>query len=177
MTEYLLRDFQAADAAAVDAVVLEAFAEFRHAYADWPAFSRNLGQMVAMAGASEIIVAESQGEVVAAVAYVAAGQPKRDFFPQEWPIVRMLVVRPGCRGSGIGRALTQECIRRAERDGAPVIALHTSQLMQVALPMYERMGFRLERELPAIFGVPYGIYVKPLRPAAQPKMRQQARME
>jgi len=160
--KYQLRAFQESDAAAVDAVVLAAFSEFRHAYTDWQAFSGGLGQMVAMSGASEIIVAESQGQVVGAVAYVAAGQPKKAFFPEEWPIVRMLVVLPSCRGLGIGRALTQECVRRAERDGAAVIALHTSQLMEVALPMYERMGFRFEREAPPIFGVPYGIYVKRL---------------
>lgn len=161
--EYRLREFQSADATVVDALVLAAFAEFRHAYSDWPAFSRGLGQMVAMAGASEIIVADSGGKIVGAVAYVAPGQPRKAFFPQEWPIVRMLSVEPGCRGFGIGRALTQECIRRAERDGAAIIALHTSPLMEVALPMYERMGFRREREAPPIFGVPYGIYLKPLR--------------
>jgi len=160
--KYQLRAFQASDAAAVNAVALAAFSEFRHAYTDWQAFSGGLGQMVDMAGASEIFVAESCGQVVGAVAYVAAGQPKKAFYPEEWPIVRMLVVLPNCRGFGIGRSLTQECIRRAERDGAAVIALHTSQLMGVALPMYERMGFRLEREIPQIFGVPYGIYVKRL---------------
>lgn len=35
------------------------------------------------------------------------------------------------------RALAEECLRRAERDQASVFALHTSELMQVALPMYQ----------------------------------------
>lgn len=164
---YLLRDFQPCDAVAVDMIVQAAFTEFRDAYSDWEAFSRGLNSMVTMADTSEIIVAESEGEVIGAVAYVAAGQPKKSFFPEAWPIVRMLAVLPRCRGAGIGRALTQACIDRAERDGADVIALHTSHIMKVALPMYERMGFELERDAPAIFGVPYGIYVKYLRPARQ----------
>ena len=78
----------------------------------------------------------------------------------------MLVVAPLSRGVGIGRALTEECIRRARRDRAPLIALHTTPIMKVALPMYERMGFNHQREAPPIFGVPYDIYVKRL--TAQP---------
>ena len=114
--EYLLRDYQPSDATAVNAVVQAAFAEFREAYTNWNEFSRGFGTMVSLADASEIIVAESDGNLVGAVAYVGAGKPKRDFFPSEWPIVRMLVVLPSCRGFGIGRALMQECVRRAERD-------------------------------------------------------------
>lgn len=70
----------------------------------------------------------------------------------------MLVVDPIFRGLGIGSLLTKECIRRAIRDGAPVIALHTSHIMKVALPMYKRLGFQLEREAPSIHGVAYGVY-------------------
>ena len=53
----------------------------------------------------------------------------------------MLVIDPGARGRGLGRLLTEECVRRARRDGAPTVALHTSPIMEVALPMYLRMGF------------------------------------
>ena len=35
--------------------------------------------------------------------------------------------------------------------------------MKVALPLYLRMGFQLEREVPPICGVPYAIYIKRLR--------------
>jgi ribosomal protein S18 acetylase RimI-like enzyme len=71
-------------------------------------------------------------------------------------------VTPKARGFGIGHRLAEECIRRAQRDEAPLLALHTTPIMQVALPMYERMGFRFHGEAPTIFGVPYGIYIKHL---------------
>jgi len=74
----------------------------------------------------------------------------------------MLVVEPAFRGRGIGRALTEECIQRAIRDDASLIALHTSPLMRVALPMYLRMGFTLVNEVPPFRGVPYAIYTRPL---------------
>jgi ribosomal protein S18 acetylase RimI-like enzyme len=74
----------------------------------------------------------------------------------------MLIVDPAARGSGVGRALTEEFIKRARQDGSGVIALHTSPIMTVALPMYLRMGFQLLREAPPLFGVPYAVYVKHL---------------
>jgi GNAT superfamily N-acetyltransferase len=157
-----LRDFRSDDAEAVNELARAAFHELRDHYNDWPALSRNIGNMASLAESGELIVATIHEEPVGAVAYVGPGKKKREFFPIEWPILRMLVVAPAHRGKGIGRALTTECIRRAQRDGAPLIALHTTPIMKVALPMYERMGFKYWREAPPIFGVPYGIYVKEL---------------
>jgi hypothetical protein len=45
--------------------------------------------------------AELGGRLVRAVGYVGPGQPKREFFNPEWPIVRLLSVLPSCRGLGI----------------------------------------------------------------------------
>ena len=160
--EYRLRDFRSADANAVNQIALKAFEQYQDYYQDWKTFSRGISHMSALSQSAELIIAEVDGQIAGAVAYVGPGKEKASFFPAEWPIVRMLVVQPGYRGMGIGRALTQECIRRAVRDGASLIALHTSPIMKVALPMYERMGFQHEREAPPVHGVSYGIYVKQL---------------
>jgi ribosomal protein S18 acetylase RimI-like enzyme len=159
---FQLRDYQPSDAAEVNRIALAAFEELRTEYADWPALARGIGNMAALAEAGELIVATTAGTVQGAVAYVGPERPKQAFFPAEWPIIRMLVVAPSARGRGIGRALTEECVRRAERDGAELIALHTSPIMGVALPMYERMGFGFRCEAPAFGGVSYGIFIKPL---------------
>jgi hypothetical protein len=50
---------------------------------------------------------------------------------------------------------------RAARSCA-VIALHTSPIMTVALPMYLRMGFAKVQDAPPLFGVPYAVYTKAL---------------
>jgi ribosomal protein S18 acetylase RimI-like enzyme len=52
-----------------------------------------------------------------------------------------LAVLPEARGLGLGRKLTEECIRRCRAAGIPVLALHTTDFMAVAKSMYERMGF------------------------------------
>ncbi|SDI12317.1 Ribosomal protein S18 acetylase RimI [Bradyrhizobium sp. Rc2d] len=158
----MLRDYQPADADAVRRVALAAFAQFEQDYSDWPTFMANVAKITELSRTGEIGVAEDGGEIVGAVAYIGPRQPKAAFFDPAWPIIRMLVVDPSARGKGIGRQLTEECVRRAERDQSPVIALHTTTIMTVALPMYLRVGFAKVREAPDISGVPYAVYVKRL---------------
>ena len=156
----VVRDFLPSDSAQVNALALRAFEQFKDSYQDWTGFRAKIGNMSALADVGEIVVAEVEDQIVGAVAYVGPSAPKAEFFRLEWPIMRMLVVAPDFRGRGIGRALAQECLRRAKRDGAFVFALHTSELMQVALPMYQRMGFKRVSGTPPIHGVEYGVYVK-----------------
>jgi GNAT superfamily N-acetyltransferase len=67
--------------------------------------------------------------------------------PLACPEVRLLAVAPEARGQGIGTALMEECIRRARGLGSPCLNLHTTDMMQVAMRMYERMGFVRAPEL------------------------------
>ena len=151
---YNIRDFHPEEASAINRVALSAFDEYRSAYSDWPTFARGIGNMAALAAAGKIIVAATEHHIVGAVVYVGPGKSKNTFFKLEWPIIRMLVVGPAYRGQGIGRALMEECVRRARRDESLVLALHTTPIMKVALPMYQRMGFEFHCDGPAIFGVP-----------------------
>jgi ribosomal protein S18 acetylase RimI-like enzyme len=157
-----IRDYREADGPALNEVALAAFEQFKDQYSDWPAMAANVSRMSDLASTGEIILAEIKGRIVGGVAYIPAGTPKRAYFDQSWSIIRMLVVDPTSRGIGLGRALTEECIRRARRDRAPLIALHTTPIMTVAQPMYLRMGFKLLRGAPAIYGVPYAVYTMTL---------------
>ena len=162
LTSIQIRDYLAGDAAAVDALAVSAFEQYRDAYTDWSAFKAKIASMSALASSGELVVACAGNTPIGAVAYVGTNRPKAEFFRPEWPIMRMLVVSPSARGKGVGRALAEECLSRARRDGATVFALHTSELMSVALPMYLRMGFEWFAEAPIIHGVRYGVYVKNL---------------
>jgi ribosomal protein S18 acetylase RimI-like enzyme len=159
-----LRDFRPADAPQVNRVALAAFDQFKTHYSDWPAMTASVARMATLADHGEIILAERDDRIIGAVVYVPPGRPKPSCFDAAWPIIRMLVVDPDHRGLGVGRALTEECLSRARRDGSPVIALHTSPFMTVALSMYIRMGFELLRDGPFIFGVPSAVYLKRLPP-------------
>ncbi|MBU0594270.1 MAG: GNAT family N-acetyltransferase [Gammaproteobacteria bacterium] len=156
----VVREYLPNDSAQVNALALLAFEQFKDSYHDWPAFQEKIGNLFALVDVGEVIVAAEEGQIIGAVAYVGPGVPKPEFFRPEWPIMRMLVVAPDFRGRGIGRALAQECLRRAKRDGASVFALHTSELMHIALPMYQRMDFKWKSAAPMIHGVKYDVYAK-----------------
>jgi ribosomal protein S18 acetylase RimI-like enzyme len=151
-----------AELCAVDEVAVSAFREFQHHYSDWATFSRNRSPMTSLADSAAIVVAKVRDEIAGAVAYIGPNQPKGQLFDDEWAIMRMLVVAPPFRGRGIGHALAVECLQRAVADGAAIMGLHTSKIMTIALPMYERLGFRFERDVAPIYGVPYAVYVKQL---------------
>ncbi len=155
-----LRSFTPADSDTVNAIALAAFEQYRGVYSDWDVLERGIAGMSALADTGEIIIAEDEDRIAGAVAYFGPNRfPRADFFRPEWAMVRMLVVDPAERGKGAGRRLTEACIERARGDRAEAIALHTSPVMEVALAMYLRMGFRLEKRVPDRFGVPYAVYL------------------
>jgi GNAT superfamily N-acetyltransferase len=155
-----LRDFCEVDSREIDRLAVRAFHEYSSCYDDWPAMVAAYERMSDLAKTGEIVVAETSGNIVGAVAYIPAHRVKPRYFETAWPVIRSLVVDPNNRGGGIGRALTQECIDRAIRDKSRVIALHTSAIMTVALPLYLRMGFEWHHDAPPVYGVPYAVYLK-----------------
>jgi GNAT superfamily N-acetyltransferase len=162
MAEIRLRDYESGDAEDLNRIAVAAFDQFRDHYGDWPAMRAGLSKASDLSASGEVIVAKLQDEFAGAVAYFGPNSQKAAFFDQRWPVIRMLVVDPAFRGKGVGRALSDECIARARRDGSPIIALHTSPIMSVALPMYLKMGFVKAYDAPPIFGVAYAVYTKAL---------------
>jgi len=158
----VIRDFRGSDADAVNRLALAAFEEFRTAYSDWGAMAANISKMSTLASVGELIVAESLGNIVGAVTYVAPHRPKAPFFDSAWPIVRMLAVDPKYREKGVGAALMHECVQRAKRDRANVLALHSSPIMTAALAMYRNMGFALHSDGTPVYGLPTAVYVMQL---------------
>ena len=159
---FLLRDYNEADECSVNELALSAFEQYSSEYEDWEGFSRKISQISKLTGSSELIVAETGSKIVGAIGYVGPNKSKAEFFKPEWAVIRMLVVSPESRGKGIGRALTNMCLNRAERDQSEMLALHTSKIMSVALAMYLKMGFVFYSEAPDIHGVKYGVYTKEL---------------
>ena len=162
MTDVRIRDYESADAENLNRIAVSAFEQFSDHYQDWPAMLAGLSKTSALCATGEVIVAEVQNQFAGAVAYFGPNSQKAPFFDQRWPVIRMLVVDPAFRGKGLGRALSAECIARAKRDGSTIIALHTSPIMTIALPMYLRMGFVRAHDAPLVFGVACAVYTKAL---------------
>jgi ribosomal protein S18 acetylase RimI-like enzyme len=92
---------------------------------------------------SLLLVAANGDHIFGTVTYYPpVAEAFEDDWPPGWAGIRLLGVHPDARGAGIGRALTEECIRRARADGATHVGLHSTVLMWIARAMYERMDFK-----------------------------------
>jgi ribosomal protein S18 acetylase RimI-like enzyme len=156
--EVTVRNFTAADRDAVNRVTCAAWDQYSTTFTGWDKVAARLADTASLASEAEMVLAERAGLIVGVVAYVGPYRPRETIFPPDWAIVRMLSVLPAERGRGIGRLLTAACIERARRDRAATVGLHTTPVMRVALDLYLRMGFVLQRAIPDRFGVPYAVY-------------------
>jgi DNA-binding MarR family transcriptional regulator/GNAT superfamily N-acetyltransferase len=91
-------------------------------------------------GGGDAWIAEVDGEPAGCVFCV----PKGERVAQ----LRLLLVEPWARGTGIGGRLVEECVRYARRSGRDELVLWTNDVLTGARRIYQRAGFELVEEGP-----------------------------
>lgn len=161
-----LRDARPADRDAILAVTLSAYEQYAAQMGKvWEFYKASILGLLSDIRSAVQIVAEANNEIAGTVILFPAGTefhlPDGSLVTLPVPEIRLLAVAPKARGQGIGAALTQECIRRVRASGGAAITLHTTDMMSVAMRMYERMGF--VRDSATDFHPAEGIVVKGYR--------------
>ena len=141
-----IRGARAEDRDAIEAVTRAAYQQYATVMpALWEVYLQNILSTLAAASPDVQIVAEDHGRILGSVLLNRAGSviPRQGGGPLTLasPEVRLLAVAPEARGQGVGEALMQECATRARASGASSLTLHTTEVMQAAVRLYERMGF------------------------------------
>ena len=70
------------------------------------------------------------------VGYLSIKKNNNDLFLSKIYILKEL------RGNGIGKLLTNYCIDLAKRENQSQLIIHSTQAMQIAWSMYEKLGFK-----------------------------------
>lgn len=108
----------------------------------WKQYIEDIVDVRSRLGESDLIVAELNHRLAGCVTLYPDGSKSfAGAWPAGWAVVRLLAVRPEHRGQGIGHALMEECVLRCRQAKVTVIGLHTTEVMDIAQKMYERMGF------------------------------------
>jgi GNAT superfamily N-acetyltransferase len=146
MNNLQIRDARAVDRETIQSVTLAAYEQYAAVMSEnWKYYRENILDTLADVKPAGQIVAETDHGIVGTVLLYPAGvklhRPDGTLIGLDVPEVRLLAVMPIARGQGIGVALMQECMRRARQSGAAALGLHTTDMMQVAMRMYEAMGF------------------------------------
>jgi ribosomal protein S18 acetylase RimI-like enzyme len=96
--------------------------------------------------------------VIAGMAFLIPSGNPTDIYDTAWCYIRMVGVHPDYAGQGIGKKLTLLCIEKAKELKEQTIALHTSEFMDAARHIYEKIGFTVLREIAPRFGKRYWLY-------------------
>jgi ribosomal protein S18 acetylase RimI-like enzyme len=144
----------------VAAMTVEAFRQFEPLMAPglWPEMEKGVSRTAQLRDGGELLVATEEGMLLGSVVYCAPGAMEQDRFPDDWAFMRVLAVPPRHRGRGVARALATTCLDLARSDGVKIFGLHTSEAMNEAHGLYEKLGFTRGRELPRLYGFRYWIY-------------------
>ena len=164
---FAIRDLRPGEAGALGRILVEVYSglEGFPSPVEQPAYYEmlaDIGRFTARRETRVLVAVTPEGEVAGGVVcfgdMAEYGSGGTATALQEATGIRLLGVHPRFRSLGVGRALTQACIDLARARGHREVVLHTTQAMQVAWGLYERLGFRrsedldfLQQELP-VFG-------------------------
>ena len=114
----MIRDARPEELEAVGRLSVEAYREFADDVGPevWPRMERNLARLGGDSPDAVTIVAELDGLLVGTAEYLGPGGRRVglvEAVPEGEAYIGRLGVAPTARGRGVGRALTEECIRRA----------------------------------------------------------------
>jgi GNAT superfamily N-acetyltransferase len=148
------------DHAAVSRVLVDAYGDYaeRLGPVDWASMREELANAAGQLPQARIGGVREAGGLDAVVFYFPPGRSLPMFFPPQWASLRLVGVIHRARERGLTRQLLGWCIDQARQAGSPQIGLHTSEIMDTARALYERMGFVVDCDLPPMHGLRYWRY-------------------
>lgn len=111
----------------------------------------NIGSLTEKHDTKVLVAISAESELVGGVVYIGNmgqyGSGGTATTVKNASGIRLLGVCSKSRGMGAGKALTNACIQLAREKRHSQVVLHTTQAMQIAWGLYERLGFERSKDL------------------------------
>ena len=118
---------------------------------DWDEYHAEIGDVRGRADRAIVLGAFAEGKLLGTATVEFDRTLSGDPLPPDVARLRMLGVAPAARGRGVGRALVEAANALAVQDGRSAMLLHTTDLMETALALYQDMGFVRDPERDRVF--------------------------
>jgi len=116
----------------------------------------NVGELTNKPETELLVAVSSEDKIAGAVVYFgdikyygSGGTATKE---QNSSGFRLLTANHMIRGQGVGKLLTNECIRKAKDKKLYQMIIHTTMAMQTAWKMYETIGFKRSEDLDFVQG-------------------------
>lgn len=138
MENFLLRSIQASDNAMLAKIIRKSLEEFNANKPGTVYFDDTTDNLSAVFTADKSIyfVAEENGMILG-----GAGIYPTANLPEDTCELVKLYLSSNARGKGIGKLLMEQCFAAAKELGYKKIYLETMPELNIAVPLYEKMGF------------------------------------
>lgn len=140
--DIVVRDATPSDFDAIAGIAVAAYQASGQLSGPEVIYADELADVATRAAGGQLLVAtDPQGEVLGSVLFVLPGSPYTEAAEPGEAEFRMLSVDPSAQRRGVGQALAEACVARAQAVGATAVVIHTRDFVTVAHRLYERLGF------------------------------------
>lgn len=103
-------------------------------------------------------ICENEASEIIGFSFLTPSGNPTDIFNARQCYIRYVTVSGKYSGQKLGQRLTEKCIEKAVENGEKYIALHTSEMMNAARHIYEKLGFKIIKEIEPRLGKKYWVY-------------------
>jgi len=153
----VIRLIQDDEIAEVSALIVDSYTS---AYEINDRYREELGQVAERVATQQVWVARDaqNDELLGTVSTPLPGELLNDY-PQPGDMdLRLLATSQAARGRGVGKALVDHCAALARERGATRLVLHTNAEMDLAIALYQRMGFSRLTDIENDFPYPPAVW-------------------
>ena len=154
--EYIVREANSKEFHEIGRLMVKVYSQLegfpkQNEQPDYYKMLANIGSFTEKPGASLLIAISPKKKICGGVVYFGDmkfyGSGGTASLEENASGFRLLAVDPTVQGKGIGKLLINACFQKARNENQKQMVIHSTQAMQVAWKMYEKLGFERSEDL------------------------------